>query len=345
MNSCDFGQDQTSLEITSLPSSKDYIFYSDYENSTDYKIWAINSIELSPILITSELVLRNWSPSNNFLLLTGNRSIYLANGDGSGIRKVYSFKDLYKGVDPFWLTDDIILFNAYEDYFFLPPDMYKLSIRSGKVTQLFPGENGFIQSVFPSERKWVLASWPSGPLRIVDKSENTEEFFDDFSIVTNPHAPYQPIQRADGIDKYLVQAKSSKDLTYKLWLLSGRETPQMFFDPKDEGVDQFAISPNEKHMALTYNSVKLKGVYLYVFSMEDFQMTKSCLYPYAIGSGYFKWSPDSKSIVLHYSESDVGVPTQVNFGIQIMDIATCETKIILKEDVSFIIDWHFIGEK
>ena len=343
-NACGFKQNKPVTDLTPLPSPEDYIFYLSFETNTDYKIWAINPSKLTPIFVTAELTSRSWSPSNKLWLLTGNRSIYIANDDGSEIRNIYTYNNEYEGVDPFWLTEDVILFNAYKDYFFLPPDIYSLSIRSGKITQLFPETSNFVQAAFPSEEKWLLASYPFGSLDIVDQNGKTEKFFDDFSIVTDPHAPYPKIQRVNRLDKYLVQAKRNGDTNYKLWLLSELGTHQILFDPGSEGIDQFAVSPDEKYVALTYNTVGPDGLYLYVFSLDNLQLLYEWVYPYRLSTGYFIWSPDSQSIVLHYSESDVGSSTQVNSGIQVMDITTGETNIILREDIELILDWHFIGK-
>ena len=119
-------------------------------------------------------------------------------------------------------------------------------------------------------------------------------------------------------------------------------THQRLFDPGNEGIDQFAVSPNEKYIALTYNSVELGGVYLYVFSVENLQLDYKWVYPYTLSTGYFIWSPDSQSIVLHYSEFDAGGSFEVHSGIQMMNVTTGETKTILKEDVEQILDWHFV---
>ena len=325
-----------------LPKFDDYIIYSKYETNSDSEIWwAINPDKLTPLLLTANLVPRSWSPSNKYLLLTGNRSIYIANADGSKIHAIYTYKD-YKGIDPFWLTDAVVLFNAYTDPFFLPPDIYSLDINSGRVTQLLSGSKNkqFIQATFPSEKKWLLANWSSGPLDIVDENGKTEKFFEDFSIPSDPFAPYSPIQRINRLDKYLFQAKGKGDTNYKLWLVSKHETPKVLFDPGSDGIDRFAVSPNEQYVALTYN--KLTGEYVYIFSLDNLQLLYKWVSPYKIGNGELIWSPDSQSIVTYYSESDIGHSNKITSGIQIVDMKTGETRLILKEDVVQIRDWHFV---
>lgn len=333
---------QPVIDLTPLPKPEDYIIYIKFETNTDYKIWAINPNEMTPIFITANFGPWSWSPSNKFWLFTAYRSIYLANADGSEIRNIYTYKAEYESIELFWLADDVILFNAYKDAISLPPDIYSLNINTGVATQLFPGSRKFIQAAFPFEKKWLLASWPTGPLDIVDQNEKTERFFDDFSIPTNVFAPYPPVQHINGLDKYLFKAIGLGDVNSKLWLVSKQESPQILFDPGSDGIDQFAISPNEQYVVLTYNSIELKGVYLYIFDLEDFQLLYKWIYPYALGSDHFIWSPDSQSIVLYYSDFDIEYPDEVHSGIQIMDIVTGNTQKIFKEDVTEILDWHFI---
>lgn len=333
--------DQPVTNLTPLPKFDDYIIYSKYKSSTEFEIWAINPNNLVPLFITSDFTPRSWSPSNKFWLLTGHQSINIANSDGSGFHSAFTYKE-YQGVDPFWLTDDVVIFNAYRDYLSLP-DMYTLDVNTGAVAQLFAGSNKFIQAAFPSEKKWLVASWPPpSSIDIVDENGKTERFFDEYLINTDPFAPYQKIQHINRLKKYLFIAKGPGDINYKLWLASKQEPPQVLFDPESDGIDQFTVSPDERYVALTYNSVRLKGLYVYIFSLDNLQLLYNWVYPYKLGSGYFIWSPDSQSIVLHYSESNAGNSTNVNFGIQIMDITTGETRIILNEDVTQILDWHFI---
>jgi hypothetical protein len=140
----------------------------------------------------------------------------------------------------------------------------------------------------------------------------------------------------------LVIANGPGDTNYKLWLVSKQESPQILFDPGSDGIDQFAVSPDEQYVALTLNSVRLKGLYVYIFSLDSLQLLYEWVYPYKLGNGYFIWSPDSQSIVTYYSESDIGSSNEVTSGIQIMNIKTGERKLVLKEDVIQILDWHYI---
>jgi hypothetical protein len=319
-----------------FPQSKDYIIYTKYNAENILETWAINPNELIPYLVTSNIVPRSWSPSTNRWLFTQNGSIYIANADGSDIRNIYT-NTKYNGFDPYWLTDDVVLFNAFKDIY-TPPDMYRLDIISGKVTQLLPGNNQFIQAAFPSEKSWLRGSSISGQLTIANQSGTEERFFNNFSIITDLFAHYQTIQLINNLDKYLFQAKKDGDAKYKLWLVSKQEPPESLFDLGSGGVNEFAVSPNEKYVILTYQTLDNPDVFIYIFSLENKQLAYKWVCPYDFGDCNFIWSPDSLSIVLPYCEN--GTCPSATTGIQVMDITTGETKVILKDDVIKIIDWH-----
>ena len=324
-------------QVTPLPKMEDYIIYAKYNAANEYEIWAINPNELIPHLITSDNIPRSWSPSNKQWLFTRNGSIYVTNTDGSDIHTIYTNNE-YKGIDPFWLTEDVILFNAYRDIL-SPPDMYSVDIGSGKVTQLFPGSNQFIVITFPADKALLRGDWSSGSLDMVNKDGNSEKFFNDFEFIPNPYTPHQEFQRIGKLDKYLFRAKRAGDANSKLWLASKQEPPQLLFDPENENIYEFAVSPNEKYIALTYENLENKNIYIY--SLENLQVVFKWAYPYKLSDAYFTWSPDSQSIVVPYSDYDIGGTSHgIDSGIQVMNIKTGETRKILKENVAQIIDWH-----
>jgi hypothetical protein len=333
-------ENQSVINHTAMSPSEDYIIYLKYnpEDKQD-EIWAINPNKLIPLLVTSGRDIYPWtrSPSKKLWLFTGGGSIYVSNPDGSDIRNVYTNNE-YTRIYPFWISDDVVMFNAFRDIY-SPPDMYRLEINTKVATQLSPGKSQFIQATFPLEQVWLQASWLDGTLEIVDQDGTAQQFFDTFSIVADYFNPNQ-IQRVNNLDKYLLSAKGDGDTNYKLWLVSDHEQPQMLFDPGSGGVDEFAVSPDEQFIALTYTA--LDDVHVYIFSLENLQLVYKWAYPYKLGNARFIWSPDSRSIALHYSESDVGTSNAITSGIQVMDIATGETRTILNEDVTQVLDWQFI---
>jgi hypothetical protein len=320
-----------------LSHAEEYIIYSKYNVSNDQEeIWAVNPHKPNPFLITTNVTPRVWSPSNALWLFTKGGSIYVANADGSDIRAVYANEE-YTGIDPFWLTDSLVLFNAYKDSF-SPPDIYGVDVGSGMATQLSSGDNKFIQATFPSESIWLRGDWLTGSLDIIKQSGEVEKFFSDFAILADFLNPNQ-IQRINRLNKYLIVAKERGDAYYKFWLVSNHETPIMLFDPGDGGVNFFRMSPNEQYLALTY--VASDDTFIYFLNINNQDLIYKWRCPYEIGSCNFIWSPDSQSIALFYSDSDVGT-SSITSGIQVMDITTGETRKILNEDVTQIIAWQFI---
>jgi hypothetical protein len=323
---------------TPLSHSEEYIIYSKYDASKDLEeIWAINPHKPSPFVITTSVIPRVWSPSNTLWLFTKGGSIYVATADGSDIRAVYTNEE-YNGIDPFWLTDSLVLFNAYKDGF-LPPDIYSLDVDSGQVTQLSSGDNKFIQAAFASESAWLRGDWLTNSLDIIKQSGEVEKFFNDYAILADFLNPDQ-IQRINRLNKYLIVAKEQGDAHYKFWLVSNHETPIILFDPGDGGVNFFRVSPNEQYLALTY--VASDDTFIYFLDINNQDLIYKWRCPYEIGSCDFVWSPDSQSIALLYSDSNVGSSNGITSGIQVMDITTGETRKILEENVTQIIAWHFI---
>jgi hypothetical protein len=332
------GNAQSVIIHMPLSHSEEYIIYSKYDASKDQEeIWAISPHKLNPFVITTNATPRVWSPSNTLWLFTKGGSIYVANADGSGIRAVYTNEE-YTGIDSFWLTDSLVLFNAYKDGF-SPPDIYSLDIDSGKVTQLSSGDNKFIQTTFPSESTWLQGDWLTGSLDIIKQSGEVEKFFSDFAILADFLNPNQ-IQRINRLNKYLIVAKGQEDPNYKFWLVSNHEAPIMIFDPGDGGVNFFRVSPNEQYLGLTY--VASDDTFIYFLDINNQDLIYKWRCPYEVGSCDFIWSPDSQSIALLYSDSDVGTSDAITSGIQIMDITTGETRKILKEDVTQLLAWHFV---
>ena len=295
--------EHVAVDVTPFPLSSDYITYGKLSTENDRSIWtwAISSAQPTPILISKRVYPSRWSLSNKLWLLTGNQSIYIANADGSNVRMIYNSKE-YEFCDPFWLTDDVVLFNAFKDYFFVAPDIYSLNIRTGAVTLLFSSESEyFIESTFPSEKKWLRGSWSQPTTEIVSENGNAEKFFADFSVVTDPFSKGVSIQQVRTLDKYLFIAKKQGETNYKLWLAAEEEVPQVFFDPGNDGIDRFAVSPDERYVALAYNT--LKGELVYILSLENRQLLYAWDYPHTLSNIKFIWSPDSQSIAFQYSES------------------------------------------
>lgn len=326
------------VDVTPFPLAADYIIYGKLSRENDYRIWmwAINSSKPIPILISESVYPSGWSPSNKLWLLTGNQSIYIANADGSNVRMMYSSEE-YSFYYPFWLTDNVVLFNAFKDYL-VAPDIYSLNIDTGTATLLFSSASEyFIDSTFPPEKKWLRGSWSQTTTEIVSENMRAEKFFADFSVGTDPFSTGLRIQRVRKLDKYLFIAKKQGEANSKLWLASEQEIPQVIFDPGNDGIDRFAVSPDERYVALAYNT--LKGEFLYIISLENQKLVYIWDYPHTLSNIKFIWSPDSQSIAFQYSENTTN---GIEEGIKIMDIKTGQMTVISKDNVLEILDWRLV---
>jgi uncharacterized protein with WD repeat len=182
----------------------------------------------------------------------------------------------------------------------------------------------------PTEKKWIRGSWSQPTTEIVSENGKSEEFFAGFSVVTDPFSKGVRIQQVRKLDKYLFIAKKQGESNYKLWLAAEEEIPQVFFDPRNDGIDRFAVSPDERYVALAYNTL---------LSLESHKLIYRWVYPPTLSNIKFFWSPDSQFIAFQYSEH---ATNDVEEGIKIMDIKTGQTTVISKDDVLDILDWRLV---
>ena len=191
-----------------------------------------------------------------------------------------------------------------------------------------------IGAVFFDEKKWLKVDTTS-VVSLVDENGNSDAFFAKFLIrgpgilYFDPRRPF--VDRIVKLDKYLFVAQERADpkSNYKLWIVSKHEDPYMLFDPNGENIDQFSVSPDEKYIAVTHDGMEK---HIYIFSTDTLQLLYKWIFPYKIGDAEFLWSPDSGEIAFYYFNDS-------KYGIQIMDIKTSKTKIIVKKDVALLQKW------
>lgn len=152
---------QNVVDITPLPSKREFIIYNKYATDTNLEeIWALDPVTFESFLVATEIIPRGWSPITKKWLFTNKGTIFISNEDGSELRTIF-VDNKYAGIDPFWLSDDKILFNAYKDSY-SPPDIYILEINGEVALHPYPEKNKFVQSVFPSDDEWLLGDWEAG---------------------------------------------------------------------------------------------------------------------------------------------------------------------------------------
>ncbi len=138
---------------------------------------------------------------------------------------------------------------------------------------------------------------------------------------------------------FIAKEHADPKSTYKLWVVLNHETPHILLDPQGEkidqfSIDQFSVSPDEKYIAVKLAS--LLDQHIYIFSTDTFQLLYKWIYQSKTGGVHFVWSPDSEKIAFEYSGGGSSV------GIQVMNIQTGETKVIVQKGVAAIQGWEAV---
>jgi len=339
--------DNSAPEIhNSLPTHKDYIIYIKSNSiSGQDEIWALNPEDNSPILVVSgaDLWPWGWSPSGSHWLFTAGSSILVANSNGTAIHSVFNDKR-YTQIYPFWLTDTTLLFNAYTDLL-LAPDIYELDLTTGKSTRISTEAGTFIQSVFPPKGSWLQVVWDSGHREILERNLNGDitEYFSGFDVSIDPFwsCSFQFIRNSNET-VFMAKNKGDENTDYRLWKMNitSGSTEVLFKPSADSWVDEFLLSPNEQYLAFTY--LQSQTTFLNILNITTGNVDYQWNYPYWLNSSGFLWSPDSNSIALPYVSGEPGTIPKVDHGIQVMDITSGETRVLLNENIVKIVDWHFV---
>lgn len=325
---------------TDLPGN--YLMYTVFPNQD---LWAVNPKKPIPFRVLDTSNLKNlWSPSHKFRLYAENKWLYkipesALTAPTTSVDAFYNYSQFKSIVSMNWLTDDVLLFEDYQGkYPYGASDLYSLNITSGRVTKLIDASSfEMMGAIFSDEKKWLKID-TTDVVSILDENGNSDAFFPDFLILGptilyfDPKRPF--VDRIVKLDKYLFVAQERADpkSNFKLWIVSKHENPYMLFDPNGESIDQFSVSPDEKYIAITPDSMENN---IYIFSTDTLQLLYKWFFPYKIGLAEFLWSPDSDEIAFYYSNDS-------HSGVQIMDIKTGKTKIIVKKDVAVLQDWKTV---
>lgn len=179
--------------------------------------------------------------------------------------------------------------------------------------------------------------WETGRLEIINNNFDKEEFFKNLDILADYYVANQ-VQKINLSNQYLFIAKENKDSNYKFWLAARSGSTRMLFDPGENGVNFFVVSPDEKYLAITY--VTSNSTFIYVISIGNQQLLYKYPCPYELGSCRYIWSPDSHFLVLNYSDINTPDSSGITSGIQILDIISGDLNVVLRENITRILAWH-----
>lgn len=336
----------TPVLLRGLEPRKDYIFYISTQDpkGISHELWGIEPASGETALFARGIDwLLGWSHPSNKWLLSTEHALYIANSDGSNLQKIYEDQN-YTFTYSYWLSDHTILINAYSDLV-LPPQFYIFDLMNGHIEDITsPDDPKFVEVVSPLTNIWIQAGWNSGTMQINDLSGHIRNLFDKMQIRVD-HFDLSNIGFLPDGENFIFIARQKETLPdgnqWKLFLASttGNELKTLFEAKQNSTIQGFRVSPNGQYVAFLYATDGDRFVNF--LNLQTQHIDYQWVYPYWPGSTVFRWSPDSKSIVLPYVSSESGTIPEVLSGIQIMNITNGETQVILSKNVE-IVDWYLL---
>jgi hypothetical protein len=325
--------------FTTLQKDKNYIIYIDPGLEEDNEVWALSPDDHKRFLILSGVNL--WpigrSPSGKQWLFSGKYSLYVANADGAEIRLVFQSAHL-PYLRPIWISENEILVNAYPEDLLQEPSIYQINLETGKSGLIKVDGIDFVQSSFPTQRLWIGDDYDEGRLFIVDE-RTTTPILEDYDVRGDPYN-FSPIQFLPVTGEFIFIATQGERHGFWKSSLSNPEA-HILFEAKEGGsIRDFQVSPSGKYLGFVYQI--LSELIFTVLDIDSKLVQYQWSFPYTLGSSRFQWSPDERYIVLFYQSAEYGSITEINSGIEVMDITTGKTSVLLKEDVIAIVDWIFL---
>lgn len=328
-----------------LEPGKNYIFYISYQGSKgqNHELWAVDPLSGEFFQVAKGINwFLGWSHPGNKWLLSGKHALYVANPDGSNLHMVYEDPQ-YTFTYSWWLSDNLILINAYSDLQ-LPPRIYILDLTTEKIDDVTTEDAPKFTAAVSLRNTWIEASWDSGKMQVNDVSNRPYHLFDEMRIRLSPFdsSDIEFLSNADQIIFIASQnADSQQGSSWKLFLASTlNDSLSLLFEAeKNSTINKFRISPDGRYLAFTYSTGK--DTFINFLNLQTKKIDYKWVYPYWPDSNSpFFWSPDSKFIVLPYVSSGPWTVPTTRSGIQIMNISNGETKLIVDSQNVRIIDWQ-----
>jgi hypothetical protein len=325
------------MNLDILDKGKDYIIYHDIDPTTQQWVyWAINPVEKVPLIFYngSEQIddMGEWSPTQKYRLLQSKNKLYITSPDGTSLSLIYS-DDHYQVIDGLWLSDSTIIINAYEELYVPAPDIYILNVDTGLLTPLDLSRKGYVQAVFPSMKIRVEVNWTTHETTLVRPDGSRQRILEDFKVNIAPWNS-KVIQWIDQLGEFVFLGRRAGDQTYNIYAVS-RDfgSPRILFDLQGGQTSGITLSPDIQKIMFNYNSPASPKIHTKIVNLITGQSLYDWIFPYEFSEVTPKWSPDSKYMVCPYSSSGPGPIPEVDYGIQIMNIKTGVTEVIVNRNV------------
>jgi hypothetical protein len=295
-----------------------------------------------------------WSPSDDYWLFGDGDSLYVTNANGSNIQRVYQYQAIDKcGRGASWLSNEVILIEGYgcdsNGKVWPPPHQYFFNMESGDDGRLDPvnefDEYGtyMIQGEIPNMESWVQMNWYTGEVEIADLGGNHKKLLTDLELQTEFGKRSMAFIPDTNIVIFLAGRKDNEKpngMLYGLWKMSLNKSPKLIIEEEPgESIREYSVSPSGELLAYTYDRGLQHMIAFY--NIQNEKIEYEWVFPYRLGSLRFIWSPDSLYVMLPYSTDDHETPDKITDGIQIMDISTGATKLLVDENV-WMLDWHLV---
>jgi hypothetical protein len=318
----------------SLDPKKDYIFYEVKKSNEEYELWAFDTTDKKSVQVPEPLhSVQMSSPPGRDLLLFNNHSINILDLESCEARSIYKVESVYKYFYAVWLGEDVVLISAFEHWPF-SPDLYILDLGTKKAEKV--ASEKFIQAVSSTHSTWIQDDGIT--LEAVHWQGSTVEIFEEFSVDTevSPGA----IEFLPNSDEFIFVAAREGSTDYKVWKSSLKgSTPQVPFEPeKDSSIAYRQLSPGGKYLGLVEQT--LEGSSLRFLNLKTNRIDYEWPYPFTRTNPEFRWSPDSKFIVMPYEGTDDNPPDALFSGIQIMEIRSGKIDVVLREDFMWLFGWY-----
>ena len=326
------------FKCLTLDPERDYIFYQVVTPVNDNEIWAFDTTGKRSVLLSEEMssVQMTTPPGRNWILL-GNHSVNILDLDTCEAQPIYRLDPTYKSIDTIWLSRDILLISAFEEWPF-SPDLYALDLETNKAEKV--ASEKWIQAASTSQTTWIQADgitvesveWLGKTRRILDSYE--------VDVENSPGA----IQFLPNSDEFIFVAARKDSRDFNIWKSNLRQKdPQIIFETNpDSPLRYFQLSPDGNYLGLIVDSVvDLSYGYSMLFlNIRTNQIDFEWPYPPTRTNPELSWSPDSRHVAILFEGDQEPDSFASHMGIQILEIETGKFDTLMETGVTWLLGWY-----
>ena len=326
------------FKCLTLDPERDYIFYQVVTPANDNEIWAIDTTGKRSILLPEEMgsVQMTNPPGRNWILL-GNHSINILDPDTCKAQPIYRLDSTYKSIYTIWLSRDVLLISAFEEWPF-SPDLYALDLETNKAEKV--AAEKWIQAASASQATWIQADGITvESVKWLGKTRRILENFE-VNVENSPGA----IQFLPNSDEFIFVAARKNSRDFKIWKSNLRQRdPQIIFETNpDSPLRYYQLSPDGKYLGLIVDSVvdSSYGYSMFFLNIRTNQIDFEWPYPPTRTNPELSWSPDSRHVAILFEGDQELDSSASHIGIQILEIETGKFDTLMETGVTWLLGWY-----